>query len=88
MIIRELGMVVGQLDDRTLELTEVESARLESLINDWKKNGFILLAAPADFEQGKDGIRGDAEQVISFAEAGRGMIENKLLIEGFEIQTA
>ena len=88
MIIRELGKVVGRLDNDTLELTDVTSDKLQALLDGWRKNGFYELGPPAGYEKMRAaGICGDAEVHIPFAEAGAGMIENKLLVAGYDVQS-
>jgi len=85
MIIRENGMVVGKLDDETMDLTDVESARLQTLVDDWRENGIGVLIAP---EESVKGALGDSEASFEFDKSMLGAIENQLLIEGFDVQTA
>lgn len=85
MIIRETGIVVGLLDDDTMALTEVESDKLQGLVDDWKENGmFTLQAGPQISKE----VSGTMEVFMPFAKENLGMIENELAKAGFEVQTA
>lgn len=87
MIITESGVVVGKLDERTLELVDVRSARLQQLIDDWRENGFEELA-PAEIPDHLDPrpVCATTVVVIPFTTDNVGVIENKLLIAGFDVQ--
>ena len=85
MIIRERGVVVGLLDDESMELTEVESDKLQGLVDDWRKNGMFTLQAGTQITKQ---VSGTVETFLPFASENLGMIENELAKAGFEIQTA
>ncbi len=88
MIIRELGIVVGKIDDKTFKLIDSTSDKLTALVTDWVENGIsVMQAQEADLEKGQDSgdvyveIRPDEEFFID-------VLRNQLLIAGFTVQTA
>ncbi len=87
MIIRENGAVVGKLDDKTMALTDVNSDRLQTLVDAWRKNGIEVMTAPPVAAPDEDAL-GDFETTFPFEASMIGAIENQLLIEGFDVQTA
>ena len=87
MIIRENGIVVGKLDDKTLRLAESTSARLTELIEDWKKNGVDVLQ-PADGPLPEGAICASAVVNVPFEPEAIPVFEHQLPIAGFEVQAA
>jgi len=88
MIIRENGIVVGKLDDKTLRLTESTSARLTGLVENWTKNG-IEFMSPS--EQPLQNGMASADELVVMPPTNEFFIDaihNHLLIAGFEVQTA
>ena len=87
MIIIESGIVVGNLDEQSLRLTESTSARLTELIEDWKKNGvYVLQAADGPLPEGA--ICACVEVNVPFEPKAIHFFEHQLLIAGFEVQPA
>jgi len=88
MIIRELGIVVGKIDDATFELTDSTSDKLTGLVDSWKQNGIdILTAQEEDLQKGQ----ASADLVINIAldhQRFGQVLEGELLMEGFDVQTA
>ncbi len=85
MIIRENGIVVGKLDEESLQLTEYTSARLTELIDDWRKNGVDIMQAQEEpLEKGQ--VCGCVFINVSFEPKAIHIFENELIIEGFEVQ--
>jgi hypothetical protein len=88
MIISKSGKVVGRLDEDTLALTGVRSARLQELVDDWRENGFEEFGPaeiPDDYPEPRP-VCATAIYVIPFTTENLGLIENKLLIAGFDVQ--
>jgi hypothetical protein len=88
MIITEAGRLVGRLEDDTLELSDVRSERLQQLVDDWRENGFAE-PAPAEVPDDYSGPKPTCAMtsiVIPFTTDNLGVIENKLLIAGFDVQ--
>lgn len=86
MIISKSGKVVGRLDEETLALTDVRSAKLRQLVDDWRENGIEELG-PGEWHG--DGPQPDcvtAVYVTPFDKESLDFIEHKLLIAGFEVQ--
>lgn len=88
MIVRELGIVVGKIDDDTFELVDSESAKLTGLLKDWTSNGFeVMQAQSGPLEKGQ--ISGDVFiNVKPDEEVFSALLHNQLLINGYEVQTA
>jgi len=88
MIVRELGIVIGKIDDKTFDLIDSESDKLTGLVTDLVKNGInVLQAQEAPLQKGQ--ASGDVEAVITTAsEYFIDALETRLLIAGFEVQTA
>ncbi len=85
MIIRENGIVVGKLDEESLQLTESTSAKLTELIDDWKKNGVDIMQAQEEpLEEGQ--VCGCISINVPFEPKAIHIFENELFIEGFEVQ--
>lgn len=88
MIIYENGIVVGQIDDTTFELTESTSVKLTGLVTSMVSKGIeFLQSQPEPLQEGQ--ASGDGLAVMTadnefFIDA----LETKLLIAGFEVQTA
>lgn len=88
MIISDHGAVAGKLDENTLDLSDVRSARLQQLIDDWREHGFDE-PAPAEIPADYPGPRPTCAMTfitIPFDKQSLGLIENKLLIAGFDVQ--
>lgn len=88
MIISEQGIIVGKLDEETLELVDVRSETLQQLVGDWRENGFEELG-PAEIPDDYSGpkpVCAVSMVVIPFATENLDVIENKLLIAGFDVQ--
>lgn len=86
MIIRDQGIVVGMIDDKSMKLSDSSSERLESLVADWKKKG-IYVSHPGDAEA--EGLASsDGEMHIKYIPENVAFFRNELWIAGFEVQTA
>lgn len=87
MIIIESGIVVGNLDKESMQLTESTSARLTELIDDWNENGVDIMQAQEEpLEEGQ--VCGCVFINVPFEPKAIHIFENELLIEGFEVQPA
>jgi len=88
MIIRELDFVVGKLDDNTLKLTDVKSARLQELVDNLRNNG-LPISGPGEVSAGEPkNTIADVFSTLPFEADNIGAIEHELLVNGFEVQTA
>lgn len=88
MIIRDQGIVIGKLDEKTLQLTDSTSARLTKLVEDWRKNGIdTLQAAEEPLEEGQ-GCSGCVSINVPFEPESINFFRTQLLIAGFEVQPA
>lgn len=85
MIIRSNGMVVGILDPQTMSPEDITDPTLQSLLDEWKKDGFDIMI-PSE-EEGDDGDNVDSMTNIPYGIKARIAIEDGLLAQGFEVQT-
>lgn len=84
MIIRENEMVVGMLDERSLKLTEVESVRLQLLVDEWRKEGLARLIPGEEDDAGSF----DDLVMVPFTSENIALFEVELATQGFDVQTA
>jgi len=88
MIIRDQGIVVGMLDDKSLKLTDVLSNKLADLIILWKREG-VTLRGPGEVEEGgRQPQSADREMTAEFNTENLPIFVTQLEIAGFEVQTA
>ena len=87
MVIRELGKVVGLLDDKSLKLTEVESDRLQDVVDGMREDGIWFMGASEEkLQEGQD--CGTEWLSVPFSSDNLEYIVNGLIDEDFEVQTA
>ena len=88
MIIRELGIVVGKIDDETFKVTDSTSDKLTALITNWVTNGISILTGQEE-PLAKGQASGDVfVQIKSDNEFFIDVLHTQLLIAGFDVQTA
>ncbi len=86
MIIRENGIVVGKLDDRSLQLIDSTSQKLTDLVDEWRSNGKEVMADSG--EERPANVSGDSSRHVPFTTDNLSFYGIQLQIAGFEVQTA
>lgn len=87
MIIRERGLVIGKIDDKTFELIESESDRLTGLVENWVKHGIAIMGPSETLPA----LAASADSFTVIPTTDTFFIEvlhTELILEGFEVQTA
>lgn len=87
MVISENGIIVGFIDDSTLETEDITSERLESLIQEWKTEGLGLMEAQQG-ELGEGQASGDLVRNFPWEPKYVNLFIVELENEGFDVQTA
>lgn len=85
MIVYENGLVVGKIDDSTMELLEPESDRLSIAIANMRREGIALLGPGTEQEDSPGDEDSDSLDFFEYSVENRGIVVFALEEMGFEV---